>query len=167
MRGKRVIPVEEHVQKIRAAVRARADADCFVVARTDARQAVGLDEAIARARAYREAGADALFVEAPQSLEELREIGRQLPGPLVANMVEQGVTPQLSVEELGALGFQLIVYPVSALFAAARAMEEVYGALRRDGSTRAVRDRMLAFDDFNRLIGLEEKYALDAALSGE
>ena len=167
MRGKRVIPVEEHVQKIRAAIRARADADCFVVARTDARQAVGLDEAIARARAYREAGADALFVEAPQSLEELREIGRQLPGPLVANMVEQGVTPQLSVEELGALGFQLIVYPVSALFAAARAMEEVYGALRRDGSTRAVRDRMLAFDDFNRLIGLEEKYALDAALSGE
>ncbi|HEY2386185.1 MAG TPA: oxaloacetate decarboxylase [Candidatus Binatia bacterium] len=167
MRGKRVIPVEEQVQKIRAAVRARADADCFIVARTDARQAIGLEEAIARARAYREAGADALFVEAPQSLEELREIGRQLPGPLVANMVEQGVTPQLPVAELAALGFQLIVYPVSALFAATRAMEEVYGALRRDGSTKAVRDRMLGFDEFNRLIGVEEKYALDAALSGD
>jgi 2,3-dimethylmalate lyase len=164
MRGKRVIPVEEHVQKIRAALRARADGDCFVVARTDARQAVGLDDAIARALAYREAGADALFVEAPQSIDELREIGRRLPPPLVANMVEQGVTPQLAAEELAALGFQMIVYPVSALFAAARAMEDVYGALRRDGSSASVRDRMLTFDAFNRLIGLEEKYALDAAL---
>jgi len=164
MRGKRVIPVEEQVQKIRAALRARADGDCFVVARTDARQAVGLDDAIARALAYREAGADALFVEAPQSIDELREIGRCLPPPLVANMVEQGVTPQLAAEELAALGFQMIVYPVSALFAAARAMEDVYGALRRDGSSASVRDRMLTFDAFNRLIGLEEKYALDATL---
>ena len=164
MRGKRVIPLEEQVRKIRAALRARGDGDCFVVARTDARQAVGLDDAIARALAYREAGADALFVEAPQSVDELREIGRRLPPPLVANMVEQGVTPQLAVDELAALGFQMIVYPVSALFAAARAIEDVYGALRRDGSSASMRDRMLTFDAFNRLIGLEEKYALDTAL---
>ncbi len=167
MRGKRVIAVEEQVQKIRAALRARGDGDCFVVARTDARQSAGLDEAIARAHAYREAGADALFVEAPQSIEELREIGLRLPPPLVANMVEQGVTPQLPASELAALGFQLVVHPVSGLFAAARAMEDVFGALRRDGGTQGVRDRMLGFDAFNRLIGLEEKYALDAALSGE
>jgi methylisocitrate lyase len=162
MRGKRVIPVGEQVQKIRAAVRARGDGDCFIVARTDARQAVGLDDAIARALAYHEAGADALFVEAPQSIDELREVGRRLPPPLVANMVEQGATPQLSVEELAALGFRLIVYPLTGLFAAARAMEEAYAVLHRDGSSRAVRDTMLGFDAFNRLIGLDEKYALDA-----
>ena len=167
MRGKRVIPVEEQVQKIRAAVRARGNGDCFIVARTDARQAVGLDDAISRALAYREAGADALFVEAPQSIEELREIGRRLPPPLVANMVEQGATPQLPSDKLMELGFQMIVHPVSALFAATRAIEDVYTALRRDGTTLAVRDRMVSFDAFNRLIGLEEKYALDAAFRGD
>src|SRR4029453_19528289 len=98
--------------------------DFFIVARTDARQANGLDDAIARALAYRDAGADALFVEAPQSLDELREIGRRLPPPLVANMVEQGVTPQLPPNDLAALGFQLIVYPLSGLFAATKAMQD-------------------------------------------
>ena len=162
MRGKRVIPRREQAQKIRAAARARGDGDCLIVARTDARQAEGLEDAIARALAYRDAGADALFVEAPQSIDELGEIGRRLPPPLVANMVEEGATPLLSVDELAALGFSLIVYPVTALFAAARALEKAYAALRRDGTSAAVRDEMLGFDAFNRLIGLEEKYALDA-----
>ena len=162
MRGKRVIPRREQAQKIRSAARARGDGDCLIVARTDARQAEGLEDAIARALAYRDAGADALFVEAPQSIDELGEIGRRLPPPLVANMVEEGATPLLSVDELAALGFSLIVYPVTALFAAARALEKAYAALRRDGTSAAVRDEMLGFDAFNRLIGLEEKYALDA-----
>jgi methylisocitrate lyase len=161
MRGKRVIPPAEHIQKLRAAVAARGDGDCFIVARTDARQAVGLDDAIARALAYHEAGVDALFVEAPQSRDELREIGRRLPPPLVANMVEQGVTPELPAEELAALGFQMIVYPLSGLFAATHALQEVYGALRRDGSSRAMRDRLLSFDAFNAIVSLDEKYALD------
>jgi 2,3-dimethylmalate lyase len=161
MRGKRVIPVAEQVAKLRAAVEARADGDLFLVARTDARQAVGLDDAIARALAYHEAGADALFVEAPQSLDELREIGRRLPPPLVANMVEQGVTPQLPADELAAMGFQLIVYPLSGLFAATRAMQEVYARLRADGHTLTVRDRLVTFPEFNQLVGLDEKYALD------
>jgi methylisocitrate lyase len=167
MRGKRVISKAEQVQKLRAAVAARRDGDCFIVARTDARQAAGLDDAIGRALAYREAGADALFVEAPQSFDELREIGRRLPPPLVANMVEQGVTPELPAEELAALGFQMIVYPLSGLFAAARAMEDVYAVLRRDGSSRALRDRLLGFEAFNAIIGLEEKYALDAAFRAD
>jgi 2-methylisocitrate lyase-like PEP mutase family enzyme len=167
MRGKRVIPVGEQVQKLRAAVRARGDGDCLIVARTDARQAVGLDEAIARALAYHDAGADALFIEAPQSVDELREIGRRLPPPLVANMVEQGATPQLSVDELAAMGFQLIVYPLTGLLAATHAMEEAYAVLRRDGSSIALRDKLLSFDGFNRLIGLDEKYALDAEFREE
>ncbi len=167
MRGKRVIPVGEQVAKLRAAVAARGDDDFFIVARTDARQAAGLDEAITRALAYREAGADALFVEAPQSLDELREIGRRLPGPLVANMVEEGVTPQLPADDLAALGFRLIVYPLSGLFAATRAMEQVYARLRADGHTLAVRDRLSTFPEFNALVGLDEKYALDDRFRGD
>ena len=167
MHGKRVIPVGEQVAKLRAAVAARGDADFFIVARTDARQAAGLEEALARALAYRDAGADALFVEAPQSLDELREIGRRLPGPLVANMVEEGVTPQLPPEELAALGFRLIVYPLSGLFASTRAMEEVYARLRADGHTLAVRDRLSTFPEFNALVGLDDKYALDERFRGD
>lgn len=162
MRGKRVIPVAEQVGKLRAAVEARGDDDLVIVARTDARQAVGLEDAITRALAYREAGADALFVEAPQSLDELREIGRRLPPPLVANMVEQGATPDLSAEELAAMGFQWVVYPVAGLFAATHAMQAVYGRLRADGHTRTMREQLVTFPEFNELMGLDEKYALDA-----
>jgi len=166
MRGKRVIPVAEQVGKLRAAAEARGDSGLILVARTDARQAVGLDDAIARALAYRDAGADALFVEAPQSVEELREVGRRLPPPLVANMVEQGATPDLSAEELAALGFQWIVYPVAALFAATHAMQSVYAHLRADGHTRAVRDRQVGFAAFNEVMGIDEKYALDERFGG-
>jgi 2-methylisocitrate lyase-like PEP mutase family enzyme len=165
MQGKRVIPVGEQVGKLRAAVEARGDSGLVIVARSDARQAVGLEEAITRALAYREAGADALFVEAPQSVDELREIGHRLPPPLVANMVEQGATPDLSAEELLALGFHWIVYPVAGLFAATHAMQAVYARLRADGHTRGVRDRQVEFAEFNRLIGLDEKYALDKKFS--
>ena len=167
MRGKRVVETTEHVRRIRAAVRARADHDCVVVARTDARQPLGLDAAIERALAYRDAGADALFVEAPASADELREIGRRLPAPLVANMVEGGVTPDLSADELAALGFRLIVYPVAALFAATHAITNVYTQLRRDGTTRGARASMISFADFNALIGLEAKYALEEELEGD
>jgi methylisocitrate lyase len=166
MRGKRVIPIDEQVGKLRAAVEARGADELVIVARTDARQAVSLEDAITRALAYRDAGADVLFVEAPQSLDELREIGRRLPPPLVANMVEQGATPDLSADELRALGFQLIVYPVAGLFAATHAMQTLYARLRADGHTRAVRDRLVAFPEFNALVGLDEKYALDARFGG-
>ena len=167
MRGKTVVPAADHVRRIRAAVRGRGGAECVIVARTDARQPLGLEDAITRALAYRDAGADALFVEAPASREELAEIARRLPPPLVANMVESGATPELGLDELGRLGFQIVVRPVSALFAATRALGDVYAALRRDGDTTTVRDRMVGFDEFNRLIGLEEKYALDAELDVE
>lgn len=167
MRGKRVVPAAEHARRIRAALRARGDRECVIVARTDARQPEGLESAIARALAYRDAGADALFVEAPASVDELREIGRRLPPPLVANMVEGGVTPDLGADELAALGFRLIVYPVAALFAATHAVAGVYAALRRDGTTRAARAGMIGFAEFNTLIGVDEKYALEAELGSD
>src|SRR3954465_11259270 len=115
MAGKQVVAAEEHAAKLRAACDARGDGDLFVVARTDARQPLGVDAAIERCLAYKEAGADALFVEAPQSVEGLERARESLPRPLVANMIERGATPHLSRTELRDLGYALIVCPLAAL----------------------------------------------------
>jgi 2-methylisocitrate lyase-like PEP mutase family enzyme len=158
MRGKRVIPAGEHIQKIRAAIDARGKRDFFIVARSDARQVNGLRDAIKRCLRYKEAGADALFVEAPQSLGELKTIAKELPPPLVANMLERGVTPHLTREELRDIGFQMIVCPLSILFAYAKVAREIVTALRCEGSTRSHVDKLMRFDEFNRLVRLESKY---------
>lgn len=160
MRGKRVIEREEYIDKIRAAVDAKAGRDFFIVARTDAEAVRGLDEAIARVEAAREAGADASFVEAPGSVEQLAEIGRRAPGPIVANMIEGGKTPLLPKEQLAEMGFQLILYPLAGLYAAARAMEIMFQKLAADGTTMGEEPRLMDFSSFNDLIGVEEKYGL-------
>jgi 2-methylisocitrate lyase-like PEP mutase family enzyme len=162
MAGKRVVETEEHAAKIRAACDARGDRDLFVVARTDARQPLGLEAAIERCLAYEDAGADALFVEAPQSREELQRVAEALPGPLVANMIERGVTPHLTRSELRELGYSLIVCPLAGLFAAARAVQDVLTELRDRETTAGVVDRMLTFDDFNALVETEARYADEA-----
>ena len=166
MKGKQVIALDEQLKKLRAAVEAKQGGDFFIVARTDSRQALGLTEAITRGLAFREAGADAVFIEAPESKEEMKEIAHQVPGPLVANMLERGVTPLMGPKELKELGFDLIVWPLAPLYSAAQSLTEVYTTLRRDGSTLAILDRLMPFDDFNRIVGLEEKYALDAKYRG-
>ncbi len=166
MKGKRVIPAKEHVQKIRAVVDARRDRDFFIVARTDARQVTGLDDAIRRCQLYKEAGADALFLEAPRSTEELATVGRELPPPLVANMLEGGVTPLLTKEELGALGIQLVLWPLTALYASAKAMDEMFRLLKTAGTTRAALDRLISFQQFHDVIGLDAHYALDVRYGG-
>jgi methylisocitrate lyase len=166
MKGKQVIALDEQLQKLRAAVEAKQGGDFFIVARTDSRQALGLTEAITRGLAFKEAGADAVFIEAPESKEEMKEIAHQVPGPLVANMLERGVTPLMGPKELKELGFDLIVWPLAPLYSAAQSLTEVYTTLRRDGSTLAILDRLMPFDDFNRIVGLEEKYALDAKYRG-
>jgi len=160
MQGKRVIPRDEYLGKIRAAVDTKGDADFFLVARTDAIADGGLDEAVARAEAARAAGADATFIEAPPSMEALAEVGRRAPKPTVANMIEQGRTPLLPREELAGLGFNLILYPLTGLYAAARALETVYGRMRADGDTAACEDRLITFDGFNDLIGAGDRQAL-------
>jgi 2,3-dimethylmalate lyase len=162
MAGKRVVETAEHAAKIRAAVDARGERDLFVVARTDARQPLGLDAAIERCLVYKEAGADALFVEAPESIEELERVAQALPGPLVANMVERGVTPHLSRSELRDLGFALIVCPLAALYAAARAVTDVLIELREKETTAGAYERMLTFDEFNALVELEQRYEDEA-----
>ena len=159
MRGKRVIEREEYVQKIRAAVEARGERDFFIVARTDALAVAGMDEAVARILAARQAGADASFIEAPGSVEQLAEIGRRVPKPMVANMIEGGKTPVLPRDELAAMGFQLILYPLAGLFAAAKAIRSVYEQIYGNGTTTDAQSQM-TFAEFNDLIGVPEKYAL-------
>jgi len=157
--GKQVIPTAEHAAKIKAAADARGERDLFIVARTDARQPLGVDEAIARCLAYKEAGADALFVEAPQSVAELEQIARELPPPLVANMIERGVTPHLSRQELKDLGYQLIVCPLAALYAATKAAVKVLTELRDKETTAALYDELTTFDEFGELVELQKRYA--------
>lgn len=160
MRGKRVIEREEYLDKVRAAVDTRGDSDFFIVARTDALAAIGLDEAIARVTEARALGADASFVEAPNSLAEMAEIGRRAPGPVVANMIEKGKTPVLPKEKLVELGFHLILYPLAGLFAAAHGLGAIYEKIRRDDTTLGAEAELMAFDEFNELIGVEAKYRL-------
>lgn len=155
MRGKQVVERAEYLEKLQAAREARGDAPLRIVARTDARAPLGLDEAIARGRAWHEAGADVVFVEAPRSVDELRRIAREVPGPLLANVVDGGRTPVLPYEELVAMGFTWVLYPVSALFAAVAATEQAYAALRKSGRVGTV--PAIPFDAFTKLVGLEEE----------
>lgn len=159
--GRRVIPMEDMVRKIRVAVEARQSRDFLIVARTDARTSLGLDEALRRAEAYASAGADILFVESPESVEEMRAIGRRLDLPLVANMVEKGRTPVLSREELESIGYRLAIFPVSALLAALKAMAQVYGDLKSAGSTKGTRASLADFAELTKLMGFEEVWEFE------
>ena len=161
MKGKQVISLEEQLKKLQAAIDAKKNRDFFIVARTDARQALGLDEAIMRGIAFKQTGADAVFIEAPETKEEMLEIARSVPGPLVANMLERGVTPLMEPKELHDLGFDLVVWPLAALYSMAKSLNEVYTTLRREGTTMQVLDRLMPFDEFNGIVGLDEKYHLD------
>jgi len=160
MRGKRVIERAEYLDKIRAAVDTRGNADFFIVARTDALAVLGLEEALARVTQARALGANASFVEAPNSLAEMTEIGRRAPGPVVANMIEKGRTPVLPKAKLAELGFHLILYPLAGLFAAARGLAAIYDKIKRDDTTLGAESQLMQFDEFNDLIGVETKYEL-------
>ncbi len=167
MEGKRVVPPAEMVAKLKAALDARIDADLVIMARTDARAVEGLDAAIERAQIYREAGADMLFVEAPLSLEEMRRICSEVPGPCMANNIEGGKTPLLPAAELEAVGYAMVAFPVAASYAIAAAVGELYEALRRDGTSEAVADRLVDFATFNDIVGLAKLRAEEAALEAE
>ncbi|MCP4752852.1 MAG: oxaloacetate decarboxylase [Proteobacteria bacterium] len=161
MQGKSVIPMEEHVQKIRAAKDARGDARFTIVGRTDARGPLGIDEAIRRGRAYREAGADVIFVEAPESKEEMRRIVKEVEGLLVINMIDGGQTPILPLEEVHEIGYVSVGYVLTGLFAAAKAMEDAFTHLLTKGTSMGFEDKMMSFEGFTDLVGLKEKYTLD------
>jgi len=161
MQGKEVIPAAEHVQKIKAASEAK-QSEMLIVARTDARGVLGLPAAIERGQQYLDAGADALFIEAPQSENELESIGKAFPDTiLIANMVEGGKTPCLTAGELQQLGFKIVFWPCTALYTVAYGLEEVFRVLHETGSTTKYNDNMLSFIEFNELVGLDKYLELD------
>jgi 2-methylisocitrate lyase-like PEP mutase family enzyme len=161
---RRVIPTEEMVRKIAVAVEARTSPDFLIIARTDARTSKGLPEAIRRARAYAEAGADMLFIESPETEDELVTIGRELSDKLLmANMVEGGRTPMLSNARLAEIGFVLAIHPIAGLLSAAAALETVYRQIRDTGSSIGSRAPIYSFTEMNRLMGLEEVLRFDRA----
>ena len=159
--GRRVIPMEDMVRKIRVAVEARTDPNFLIIARTDARTSLGLDEALRRAEAYAKAGADILFVESPESEEEMRRIGRSFDVPLLANMVERGRTPVLTREELESIGYKLAIFPVTALLAAVQAMTQVYGQFKAQGSSAGGSTALYDFGDLTKLMGFEDVWAFE------
>jgi len=167
MEGKVVVPRDEFVAKIAAAVEARQNPDFVVIARTDARAPHGLDDALDRGRAAHEAGADALFVEALQSPSELETVASELSGlPLVFNWAEGGKTPPLTLAEITELGFAMIIMPISTLFAATRAMQEVLRQIKADGTPVNAVKAMPGFDEFTDTIGLPEILDLEERFSG-
>ena len=155
MVGKDVIPKDEYITKLKAALEARQSKDFIIVARTDARAPIGLEEAIERGKAYRKAGADVIFVEAPRSVEELKKVADEIDAPLVANMIEDGVTPNLSANELLKLGYQIAVFPLSAIYGATFAMRKVLTELKNTGTTKDARNIMVTFKDFNKFMNLD------------
>ena len=159
--GKRVVARDDWLSKLRAALEHRDR--LFVVARTDARAAVGLDEAIERAQMAADLGVDAIFVEAPESVSEMEAVAAATPGLVrVANMIEAGRTPLLTPAELHELGFDLIVSPLTGLFAAARAVGRAYQVLAEEGTLRGHLDLVTTFDEFNQVVELDEHYRLEA-----
>jgi len=164
MQGKEVIPQEEYNEKLSAALDARENKDFIIVARTDARATEGLDAAIERGLENKKIGADAIFIEAPKSIEEMKKIGKSIKGPLVANMIEGGATPISSADNLYKMGFNIVLYPLSVLFANTFATMNILRELKKKGSTAGFRKKVVSFDQFNEIVELskfrklEEKY---------
>jgi methylisocitrate lyase len=154
--GKHIISMEEHVEKVRAARFASGESGLVIVARTDACAELGLDEAIRRGKAYYEAGADVIFIEAPQTEEELKEIPSALPDiPLLANMIEGGKTPCLSVQDLEKLGFKMGVFALSGLFAATKGIEDCFRFLKENGTTSGF-ENTSSFQDYKEIINIKK-----------
>ena len=164
MQGKEVVPQEEYTEKLGAALDARESKDFIIVARTDARATEGLDAAIERSLQNKKTGADAIFVEAPKSIEEMKKIGKSIKAPLVANMIEGGATPISSSQTLYKMGFKIILYPLSVLFANTFATMNILQELKKTGTTLKSKQKVVNFDQFNDLVelskfrNLEKKY---------
>jgi methylisocitrate lyase len=154
MQGKEVIRKEEYAEKLHAALDARKNNDFVIVARTDARAVEGLDKAIERGLYYKDIGADVIFVEAPKTVEEMRKIGKSIKAPLVANMIEGGATPISSASALNKMGFKIVLYPLSVLFANTFASLQILKELRRSGTTTKLNKNLVSFDQFNNIVDL-------------
>jgi methylisocitrate lyase len=160
--GKQVIPPEEMIPKIKAAVDTRLDQDLVIMARIDSLAIYGLDDAIERAHRYREAGADLIFVEALTPKEEMIRVNQEIDAPIMATQIEGGRTPLYTAKELEEMGFDVVAYPASTFFSAAWAIKRLMEDLYHTGTTRNYMDKMIQFEDLNRLVGLEKVRELEA-----
>jgi len=154
--GKGVVPVEEYLGKLKAALDARRDPDFVIMARTDALGVIGIDEAIARGQMAAELGADMVFVEAPGTPEEMRRVCAEIDAPHFANMVDYGESPLLTAQELQDIGYAAAVWPVASVFTVTKALQAMYATLKRDGTTKAAQGGMVDFAAYTALVGLPE-----------
>ena len=157
MEGKQVIPLEEHIKKIEAAIEARSNKNFIIIARTDSLAVLGIEEAVKRGKAYRETGADVVFIEAPKSVEELAFIRKAIKNiPLVANIIEGGKTPYLSARTLERMGYEIMFCGLTAILVIAKAFMDAMTHLKKEGSTEGFLNQMYTFSEFNELIGIKE-----------
>ena len=161
MKGKDVITKEEYVEKLQSAIDAKSSKDFIIVARTDARAIEGLDGAIERGNYYKKLGADVIFVEAPKSLEEMKKIGKSINAPLVANMIEGGATPINSASKLHKMGYRIILYPLSILYANTFATLKILHELKNKGTTIKLKNNLVRFDQFNDIVELSKYSKLE------
>lgn len=162
MMGKEVINSQEYLQKLRSAIDAKnKDPDFIIVARTDAMAPLGIEEAIKRGKLYSEMGADIVFVEAPRSVEDMKKIADQIDAPLVANMIEEGITPNLTSTELLEMGYKIALFPLSGLFSSAFAIFETFKTLKETGTTKTLKDKMMKFKEFNKLVSLDKYMTME------
>jgi 2-methylisocitrate lyase-like PEP mutase family enzyme len=156
MEGKQVIPADEMVLKVKAAVSARQNPETVIVARTDALQVTGLDDAIARCNAYADAGAEVVFVDAPPTVEAFERIAAETTAATLANMSETGRSPAIATDELERMGYRVVIFPSTQTWLFAKAYRELADAIVRDRSSAPLAERYLSFDETNELLGLAE-----------
>ncbi len=165
MAGKTVIPKEEYILKLQAAIDAREDNEFIIVARTDSLAQFGIEEAIERGQEYKRIGADVIFVEAPKTIDQMELIAKEIKAPLLANMIEEGITPNLTADQLRKMGFKMVVFPLSALYSATFAIKQTLQTLKKMGTTKELKNKMTTFQEFNDLVNLsayrklEKKYS--------
>ena len=165
MMGKTVIPKEEYILKLQAAIDAREDDDFIIVARTDSLAQFGIEEAIERGKEYKKIGADVIFIEAPKTIDQMELIAKEIKAPLLANMIEEGITPNLSADHLRQMGYKLVVFPLSALYSSTFAIKQTLQTLKKTGTTKDLKNKMITFQEFNDLVDLpaynklEKKYS--------
>lgn len=165
MKGKSVISKDDYVQKLKAAIDARKSKDFIIVARTDSLAQYGIDEAIERGKEFQKIGADVIFIEAPKTLEEMKKITAEIDAPLLANMIEEGVTPNLPVKDLEKLGFRMVVFPLSALYSSTYAIKNVFLSLQKTGMTKNLKKKMITFKEFNDFVNLPKYNQLEKKYS--
>ena len=165
MTGKTVIPKEEYILKLHAAIDAREDNEFVIVARTDSLAQFGIEEAIERGKEYKRIGADVIFIEAPKTIDQMEMIAKEINAPLLANMIEEGITPNLTADQLRKMGFKMVVFPLSALYSATFAIKQTLQTLKKTGTTKELKNKMITFQEFNDLVNLstysklEKKYS--------